>query len=122
MNLQDKKVERMNFINDVHIQALQEDRRGQLWITTLKDATCYQPSTGAVLMNSLVSSSQNEWNRQYFDNSICLSPDGNIILSDIIMSKMSGYDFCKTLICAVFITTFMLWGYFTQQAASKPFA
>lgn len=122
MNLQDKKVERMNFINDVHIQALQEDRRGQPWITTLKDATCYQPSTGAVLMNSLVSSSQNEWNRQYFDNSICLSPDGNIILSDIIMSKMSGYDFCKTLICAVFITTFMLWGYFTQQAASKSFA
>ena len=102
--------------------ALQEDRRGQLWITTLKDATCYQPSTGAVLMNSLVSSSQNEWNRQYFDNSICLSPDGNIILSDIIMSKMSGYDFCKTLICAVFITTFMLWGNFTQQAASKSFA
>lgn len=122
MNLQDKKVERMNFINDVHIQALQEDRRGKLWITTLKDATCYQPSTGAVLMNSLVSSSQNEWNRQYFDNSICLSPDGNIILSDIIMSKMPGYDFCKTLICAVFITTFMLWGYFTQQAASKSFA
>ena len=122
MNLQDKKVERMNFINDVLIQALQEDRRGKLWITTLMDATCYQPSTGAVLMNSLVSSSQNEWNRQYFDNSICLSPDGNIILSDIIMSKMSGYDFCKTLICAVFITTFMLWGYFTQQAASKSFA
>ena len=94
MNLQQKKVERMNFVNDVHIQALLEDRRGQLWITTLKDATCYQPSTGAVLMNSLVSSSQNEWNRQYFDNSICLSPDGDIILGSsdgcIFLPSTSG--------------------------------
>ena len=94
MNLQQKKVERMNFINDVHIQALLEDRRGQLWITTLKDTTCYQPSTGAVLMNSLVSSSQNEWNRQYFDNSICLSPNGDIILGSsdgcIFLPSTSG--------------------------------
>ena len=80
MNLKQKKVERMDFINDVHIQALQEDRRGQLWITTLKDAICYQPATGAVLMNSLVSSSQNEWNRQYFDNAITLAPNGDVIL------------------------------------------
>lgn len=80
LNIAQGKVERMNFINDVHIQALLEDPRGQIWITTLKDAICYQPTTGAVLMNSLVSSSQNEWSRQYFDNAICLSPDGNIIL------------------------------------------
>ena len=80
LKLEQRKIEKINFLNDVHIQALLEDGHGQLWITTLKDATCYQPSTGAVLMNSLVSSSQNEWNRQYFDNSICLSPDGNVIL------------------------------------------
>lgn len=79
LRLEQQTIEKINFINDVHIQALLEDGHGQLWITTLKDATCYQPSTGAVLMNSLVSSSQNEWNRQYFDNAICLSPDGNII-------------------------------------------
>ena len=94
MSLKDKKAERMNFVNDVHIQALLEDRRGQLWITTLKDATCYQPSTGAVLMNSLVSSSQNEWNRQYFDNSISLSPNGDIILGSsdgcIFLPSSSG--------------------------------
>lgn len=75
-----QKVERMNFVSDVHIQGMLEDKQGQIWITTLKDAICYQPSTGTVLMNSLVSSSQNEWNRQYFDNSICLAPNGNIIL------------------------------------------
>lgn len=80
LKLEQRRVEKINFVNDVHIQALLEDGHGQLWITTLKDATCYQPSTGAVLMNSLVSSSQNEWNRQYFDNSICLSPNGDIIL------------------------------------------
>ena len=94
MSLKEKKAERMNFVNDVHIQALLEDRRGQLWITTLKDATCYQPSTGAVLMNSLVSSSQNEWNRQYFDNSISLSPNGDIILGSsdgcIFLPSSSG--------------------------------
>ncbi len=66
-------------VGDVHIQALAEDRLGQLWITTLKDATCYQPHTGAVLMNSLVSSSQNGLNRQFFDNSICLAPNGDIV-------------------------------------------
>ena len=80
LNLAQKKVERMNFISDVHIQGLQEDKQGQLWITTLKDAICYHPATGEVLMNSLVSSSQNEWNRQYFDNSLCIAPDGNITL------------------------------------------
>ena len=94
MNLRDQKVKRMNFVNDVHIQALLEDKRGQLWITTLKDATCYQPTTGAVLMNSLVSSSQNEWNRQYFDNAIALSPEDDIILGSsdgcIFLPSSSG--------------------------------
>ena len=77
--LKDRKLEKMNFINDVHIQGLLEDDRHQIWITTLKNAICYQPATGAVLMNSLVSSSQNEWNRQYFDNSLCISPNGNLV-------------------------------------------
>lgn len=74
-----KKAERMNFVNDVHIQGLVEDKRQQLWITTLKDAICYQPATGSVLMNSLVSSSQNSWTRQYFDNALCISPNGNLV-------------------------------------------
>lgn len=78
-NLKEKKLERMKFVNDVHIQGWLEDYHHQIWITTLKDAICYQPATGAVLMNSLVSSSQNEWMRQYFDNSLCISPTGNII-------------------------------------------
>lgn len=77
--LKDRKLEKMNFVNDVHVQGLLEDDRHQIWITTLKNAICYQPATGAVLMNSLVSSSQNEWNRQYFDNSLCISPTGNLV-------------------------------------------
>ena len=79
LDIRKRQAEKVNFVNDVHIQAWVEDHLHQIWITTLKDAICYQPSTGAVLMNSLVSSSQNEWNRQYFDNSICLSPEGNIV-------------------------------------------
>ena len=77
--LKDRKLEKMDFVNDVHVQGLLEDDRHQIWITTLKNAICYQPASGAVLMNSLVSSSQNEWNRQYFDNSICISPTGNLV-------------------------------------------
>ena len=80
VNMQRHTAERMTFLNDVHIQAMEEDRQGRLWITTLKDAVCYVPTTGEVLLNSLVSSSQNNWNRQFFDNSICLSPSGTIIL------------------------------------------
>ncbi len=80
IDLQRHTTERMTFLNDVHIQAMEEDRQGRLWITTLKDAVCYVPTTGEVLLNSLVSSSQNNWNRQFFDNSICLSPSGTIIL------------------------------------------
>ncbi len=80
IDLKSLTAERMTFLNDVHIQAMEEDRLGRLWITTLKDAVCYVPTTAEVLMNSLVSSSQNNWNRQFFDNSICLSPKGNIIL------------------------------------------
>lgn len=80
LSLKSRRIERMKFPIDVHIQALTEDRYGQLWITTLKDVVCYRPQTGAVLMNSMASSSQNQWDRQYFDNSICLAPDGNIIL------------------------------------------
>ena len=73
-------VRRMGFINDVHIQALAEDGRRNLWITTLKDVVCYNPSTREVLLNSLVSSSQDGSQRQFFDNSICLSSDGMVVL------------------------------------------
>ncbi len=74
-----RRVVAVPVVSDVHIQALAEDSLRQLWITTLKDATCYQPHTGAVLMNSLVSSSQIGLNRQFFDNSVCIAPNGDIV-------------------------------------------
>ncbi len=80
LDMKQRKMERMNFVGDVHIQALIEDSQQQIWITTLKDAICYQPTTGAVLMNSLVSSSQNSWTRQYFDNSLTIAPNSDIVL------------------------------------------
>ena len=74
------KVERASFVSDVHVQGLVEDKGGQLWVTTIKDAVCYRPASDEVLMNSLVSSSQNDWNRQFFDNAVCMAPDGRVVL------------------------------------------
>ena len=80
LDIRDNHISRMPFPEDVHIQGLLEDHKGQIWITTLKDVVCYRPTSGAVLKNCLASSSQNLWNRQFFDNSLCLSPDSNIVL------------------------------------------
>ena len=80
LDLRKSTIRRMPFPGDVHIQALVEDRQGQIWISTLKDVVCYQPQTGAVLKNRLASSGQGLENRQFFDNSVCLAPDGNIVL------------------------------------------
>ena len=80
LDLQRRHISRMDFPADVHIQAMLEDRRGQLWITTLKDVVCYQPQKNAALVNSLASSSQQSRDRQYFDNSACLAPNGDIVV------------------------------------------
>lgn len=73
------RVERMNCIDDVHIQGLIEDGNQRLWITTLKDVTCYNPATGAALRNSLVSARNDGNPRQYFDLALCLAPDSTVI-------------------------------------------
>ncbi len=80
LDLRKKTIRRMPFPSDVHIQSLTEDRKGQIWIATLKDVVCYQPQTGAVLKNSLASSNHGLESRQFFDNSVCLTPNGDIVL------------------------------------------
>lgn len=80
MNVKTRRLQRSHVVSDVHVQGMVEDMRGQLWITTLKDAVCYNPSDGTIMMNSLVSSSQNEWQRQFFDNAISLTIDSCIVL------------------------------------------
>ena len=94
LNLNTRGLECSHIVNDVHVQGMTEDARGQLWITTLKDAVCYHPSDGTVMMNSLVSSSQNGWQRQFFDNAICLTPDSCIVLGSsdgcIFLPSASG--------------------------------
>lgn len=80
LDMKHHSVVRRNIVNDVHVQGMTEDERGQLWITTLKDAICYQPTKQQVMMSSLVSSSQNGWQRQFFDNAICLSLDSCVVL------------------------------------------
>ena len=79
LNLKTKHVRRLEILNDVHIQAFMEDNRRQLWVTTMRDAFCLNPETRAIVMNGLVSASQDPDAWQFFDNSICLSPNGDVV-------------------------------------------
>lgn len=100
LNLDTRELEYSHIVNDVHVQGMTEDARGQLWITTLKDAVCYHPTDGTVMMNSLVSSSQNGWQRQFFDNAVCLTPDGCIVLGSsdgcIFLPSASGNKYLSS--------------------------
>ena len=80
LDMRRKTVEHMSFVGDVHIQGLVEDTNRRIWITTLKDVVCYNPRTGESAMATLLSSSLNDWNRQYFDNSLCMGPDSTVVL------------------------------------------
>lgn len=80
LDMRSHKIEMANFLNDVHVQAIAEDPQKKLWITTLKDVVCHDPHSGTTVTNALLSSSVNEWNRQYFDNAMCVMPDGKVVL------------------------------------------
>ncbi len=79
LDMEKHRITRVNVPNDVHIQALAEDTQGQLWVTTMRDAFCLQPNTRLMVKNSLVSSRQNQNNWQFFDNAICISPNGDVV-------------------------------------------
>ena len=79
LDLKAKKVRRLEILNDVHIQGFVEDSRRQLWVTTMRDAFCLNPKTKAIVMNGLVSASQDPDAWQFFDNSICLAPNGEVV-------------------------------------------
>ncbi len=80
LDMRSHKIEKANFLNDVHVQAIAEDPQKRLWITTLKDVVCHDPQNGTTVTNALLSSSVNELNRQYFDNALCVTPDGRVVL------------------------------------------
>lgn len=82
LDMRKMSVERMNLLNDVHVQGIVEDSRRNIWITTLKDVVCYNPKTEEMQFSSVVSSGQNDLRRQFFDNSVCLSPDSSIVLGN----------------------------------------
>lgn len=89
LSLATGRMERTAFLSDVHIQGMSEDPGRNLWFTTLKDVTCYDPRTGTATPNPLLSSSLNNWTRQYFDNSVCLAPDG----SSVVFGSSDGCRF-----------------------------
>lgn len=99
LDMHSKRVERVKFIDDVHIQGMEEDRRHRLWITTLKDIICYDPATGVALRNNLISTNQRNLHRQFFDLSLCLAPDSTVVFGSsdgcVFLPEGSG-DFEKT--------------------------
>lgn len=71
---------RINILNDAHIQALVEDTKRQVWVTTIRDAFFVTFERKQFQMNSLLSASQDLDDWQYFSNSACISPSGDVVL------------------------------------------
>lgn len=80
MNMKRPHMRRINFLNDVHIQAWVEDTNRQLWVTTMRDAFFVTFESKLFQMNSLLSATQDQNDWQYFSNSACISPDGDVVL------------------------------------------
>lgn len=80
MNKEKTRMHRVNILNDVHIQALVEDTKRQVWVTTIRDVFFENFESKQFLMNSLLSASQDQDDWQYFSNSACISPSGDVVL------------------------------------------
>ena len=80
MNKEKTRMHRVNILNDVHIQALVEDTKRQVWVTTIRDVFFAIFESKQFLMNSLLSASQDRDDWQYFSNSACISPSGDVVL------------------------------------------
>lgn len=80
MNKERTHMRRVNILNDVHIQALVEDTKRQVWVTTIRDVFFENFESKRFLMNSLLSASQDQDDWQYFSNSACISPSGDVVL------------------------------------------
>ena len=71
---------RVKVLNDIHIQALVEDTKRNIWVTTIRDVFFANFESKRFLMNSLLSASQDQDDWQYFSNSACISPSGDVVL------------------------------------------
>lgn len=80
MNKEKTHMRRINILNDAHIQALVEDTKRQVWVTTIRDAFFVTFERKQFQMNSLLSASQDLDDWQYFSNSACISPSGDVVL------------------------------------------
>ncbi len=99
LDMAKRQVHRVESLNDVHIQALIEDQHRQLWVTTMRDAFCIDPVKHTLTMNSLASSSQASEVCQFFDHSVCLAPNGDVVLG--------SSDGCKFIPSAAMSTDYL---------------
>lgn len=79
-------------LNDTHIEGMVEDRNRQLWVTTMRDAFFVTFKSKVFMMNGLLSASQDRDNWQFYNNSICLSPDGDVVFGSSMGCKFMPQD------------------------------
>ena len=87
IDMKKKTMLRAQVLNDTHIESMIEDRNRQLWVTTMRDAFFVTFKSKVFMMNGLLSASQDRDDWQFYNNSICLSPDGDVVFGSSIGCK-----------------------------------
>ena len=79
IDMKKKTMGSVKVLNDTHIKAMVEDCKRQLWVTTMRDAFFVTFKSKTFMMSSLLSASQDRYDWQFYNNSICLSPEGDVV-------------------------------------------
>lgn len=87
IDMKKKTMLRAQVLNDTHIESMIEDRNRQLWVTTMRDAFFVTFKSKVFMMNGLLSASQDRDDWQFYNNSICLSPDGDVVFGSSMGCK-----------------------------------
>lgn len=87
IDMKRKSMRSAKVLNDTHIEGMVEDRNRQLWVTTMRDAFFVTFKSKVFMMNGLLSASQDRDDWQFYNNSICLSPDGDVVFGSSMGCK-----------------------------------
>lgn len=87
IDMKRKSMRSAKVLNDTHIEGMVEDRNRQLWVTTMRDAFFVTFKSKVFMMSSLLSASQDRDDWQFYNNSICLSPDGDVVFGSSMGCK-----------------------------------
>ena len=99
IDMKKKTMLRAQVLNDTHIESMIEDWNRQLWVTTMRDAFFVTSKSKVFMMSSLLSASQDRYDWQFYNKSICLSPEGDVVFG--------SSDGCKFMPQEAMYTDFM---------------